>query len=202
MEYKKDQFLYKAGQLFFRWRGKSPLPLVLLVIFFARPDVFSLILGTLFAIGGETIRYWGMRHIGGSARTRNPERVDEFIVSGPYRYIRNPLYLGNFFTGLGVSLMSRRWEIVVLYVFLFFLQYIPIIHMEEVNLENKYGDTFVKYLNQVPRWFPRVPSPLAQVNRERIPHLLVLKNERSTILGIAVLVFYFTLLYGYRLNLF
>ncbi|HBA61201.1 MAG TPA: hypothetical protein DCZ92_10380 [Elusimicrobia bacterium] len=201
VENKKDLTIYKVGQVFFRWRGRSPFILVLLMIYFGRPDILSLAVGAVLAVGGEVIRYWGMRHIGGAARTRNPERVDDFIVSGPYRYVRNPLYVGNFFTGLGVAVMCARWELIAVYVVMFFVQYIPIVRMEEINIELKFKEVFVKYMEQVPPWFPRVPSVLPPVDREQVPHLMVLKNERSTLLGIAAMILCFGLLYKYQFNL-
>lgn len=80
----------------------------------------------------------------------------EFVASGPYRVVRNPLYIGSttFFLGMGlylrlvsVLLFALGWAI---FVHLF------VVYFEEPELKRKFGATYEAYCAAVPRWMPRV----------------------------------------------
>ena len=60
---------------------------------------------TLVAVG-ESIRLWAVRHIGVISRTRS-DRLGPLVANGPFRYLRNPLYLGNILLWLGFALSAR-----------------------------------------------------------------------------------------------
>jgi protein-S-isoprenylcysteine O-methyltransferase Ste14 len=100
----------------------------LLVIAFgwlARPDVSSLMIGVPVSIAGLVLRGWAAGHL---AKNEN------LATSGPYAYVRNPLYVGTLLVAAGLVIASRRWELAVLFGAVFFFVYLPVIELEEQHL--------------------------------------------------------------------
>ncbi len=80
---------------FFNYRSYTPIPFVLVMLFFAYPNIWSLISGFIIAVIGELIRLWGVSWAGSETRTTGTVGGTYLIVSGPFAHLRNPLYLGN-----------------------------------------------------------------------------------------------------------
>ena len=81
-------------------------------------------------------------------------RDEPFVVSGPYRYVRNPLYLGVVlsvvgFGFIGSSVVVFLWAFVLLCWYWFLL-----IPFEERELYALFGETYARYRQQVPKLFP------------------------------------------------
>ena len=76
----------------------------------------------------------------------------ELIPSGPYRYSRNPMYVGMTLiqTGIGVAL-GNLWILLLLVPTLFILQR-GVIEKEEAYLQRRFGDSYLRYRNSVRRW--------------------------------------------------
>ena len=68
--------------------------------------------------------------------------------------MRNPLYFGNFFMFLGVTLFVRLWWVSVICGLAFWLYYERIILAEEAFLKEKYGKDYVDYTNDIPAFIP------------------------------------------------
>ena len=66
----------------------------------ARPTLQSLLIGGVVAVVGETVRVWASGHI---------EKGREVTRSGPYRFVRHPLYLGSAI--IGVGFMIAAWNV-------------------------------------------------------------------------------------------
>ncbi|KPJ72790.1 hypothetical protein AMJ52_05210 [candidate division TA06 bacterium DG_78] len=82
------------------------------------------------------IRLWAAGYIGKSARG-NKFSGQHMIINGPYRYMKHPLYCGNFFLVLGVIvLFNPPTVIAVLLLILFIMQYALIIISEQHYLES------------------------------------------------------------------
>lgn len=76
----------------------------------------------------------------------------EIVVSGLYRYTRNPMYVGMLIFCLGFAvILSEAW-IVILTPVCGWLIYLIAIRHEEVYLEEKFGETYLAYKNTVRRW--------------------------------------------------
>jgi protein-S-isoprenylcysteine O-methyltransferase Ste14 len=79
------------------------------------------------------------------------------VVRGPYRYVRNPMIAGVIFTLFAVALMLRSvphvaWAIAFLAINAI---YIPLI--EEEMLASRFGEEYLQYKRDVPRFIPRFP---------------------------------------------
>ena len=65
--------------------------------------------GVAITVLGELIRLWGVHHIGAISRTRS-ERLGPLVASGPFAWLRNPLYVGNIALWVGLRARRRAWS--------------------------------------------------------------------------------------------
>ncbi|MDQ7051390.1 MAG: methyltransferase [candidate division KSB1 bacterium] len=104
-------------EVFFNYRSYTPIPLLIALLIFAEPTATTYTAGLLLVILGEVLRTWAVRHAGGATRTTSGVGGDDLITHGPFAYVRNPLYLGNFFLGTGLVIMAWAWMPWMLLVF-------------------------------------------------------------------------------------
>lgn len=77
---------------------------------------------------------------------------------GPYRFVRNPMYLGGFLILLGFGLV-RRSPAITLFAFAWLLLvHLAVVALEEPDLRRKFGESYDDYRRGVPRWLPRRPA--------------------------------------------
>ena len=79
-----------------------------------------------------------------------------FVPSGPYRYVRNPMYIGAVCVLLGAGLIVRSGSIVLLSLAFWLLSHVFVVLYEEPNLEQRFGEPYTQYRRQVRRWIPGV----------------------------------------------
>jgi len=186
--------LESTGYSLFKWR--SFLPLLTIIFFLIVMRDFSYPRGKhslellwesiCFAVSlfGLAIRVFTVGFVpkGTSGRTTGKPRASVLNTTGTYSVIRHPLYTGNFFIWLGVSMFPRSLFFVIALILLFFLYYERIILAEEKILYEKFGDTFVKWAKRTPILFPRFRN----WKKAALPFSLktVLKKEPSTLLAI------------------
>jgi len=144
----------------FKNRGNLLLPSAFAILILGKPSIYSFIIGTVVLLIGEAIRIWGVGYAGVTTRSDKVE-APLLVTAGPYSYIRNPLYAGNFLIGLGFCIMACGAVNVYLKVFMtifFLFSYIfvygTIIPLEENFLKEKFGEVYIKYLASVPRIIP------------------------------------------------
>jgi protein-S-isoprenylcysteine O-methyltransferase Ste14 len=127
--------------------------LVVLLLVLARPNAWSLAVGALLVFLGEAVRMWSAGHL---------LKTAELVTSGPYRYTRNPLYLGRLliFTGLTVAAWLPAYGSAVVLLFgwgIFFGYYMPRKErIEPARLKQVHGEPYVRYYEAVPALFPRM----------------------------------------------
>lgn len=136
-----------------RWRAwashhrvHAGILFALLYVALSRTSGDRFVLGAAVVIAGEAIRVWACGHL-----VRNVE----LTRGGPYRYVRNPLYLGSLLIGLGLALLAANAPIwlggfAVLYLGF----YVPTMHVEELRLQSLFGAEYQEYIEQVPRLLP------------------------------------------------
>ena len=74
------------------------------------------------------------------------------VTTGPYRYTRNPIYLGFFLIYLGFTLLEGTLWGILLCPFLFWTVTHAIIHLDEEYLKKKFKDEYTGYISRVRRW--------------------------------------------------
>jgi protein-S-isoprenylcysteine O-methyltransferase Ste14 len=142
--------------LLFRYRSFTPIPLIILILVFARPTLGSIIVGYPLVVAGELLRFWSACYIGGISRS-NRVTGGRLITAGPYNYLRNPLYLGNLLIACGetVAAASLFPVMLALMVLLLAVQYALIIPAEEKKLSAEFPG-YAEYRRKVPRFLPRL----------------------------------------------
>jgi protein-S-isoprenylcysteine O-methyltransferase Ste14 len=116
---------------------------------FAAPTRWSIFCGLVLAVLGEAFRTWAS---GILVKNR------ELATNGPFRLMRNPLYLGNFVVGLGVSVMGNRLVLLAAFLAFFIPVYHALVRQEEKVLLDQHGEAFLDYCRRVPRYLPRLES--------------------------------------------
>ena len=80
----------------------------------------------------------------------------EFVAVGPYKYVRNPMYLGALLLIIGVAFIMRSPSALAVAVFFALLAHIFVLIYEEPTLEHKFGRSYIEYKKSVRRWLPTV----------------------------------------------
>lgn len=178
-----------AGEWAFRQRSWLPVPIALILLgsrFHQVPGPVPVVLGVAVVVIGELIRAWSVRYIGTISRTR-AARFGPLMVSGPYRYVRNPIYVGNWGIWTGFVIWSGLlWMLPVAWL-VFAAQYSAIVRWEEEKLLAHFGQPYREFLAAVPRWWPRLGAPPAGTVNTPHPWSHVLFSERGTLAAIVAM---------------
>jgi hypothetical protein len=84
--------------------------------------------------------------------------ADALNTTGMYSVVRNPLYLGNFFIVLGISLFMRSWWMTLTVALAFFIYYEGIMFAEEEFLRRKFGTVYLEWAANTPLFIPRLKN--------------------------------------------
>jgi len=136
--------------------------------------------GIVLLIVGEMIRFWALGFV--------EKKGQKLAMSGPYAFVRNPLYVGNFFLGLGVAVIVWNWVILVIFLAGFLGIYTGTIRGEEKHLREMFGKPYEDYCENVPSFLPRL-TPYATPEKESFLWSRIIKHhEYITMAGIALMV--------------
>jgi len=113
----------------------------------ARPSLLSMAIGLPIAAAGLLVRTWAAGHL---------EKNIRLATSGPYAWVRNPLYLGTVLTAGGLVVAARRPLLALIFALVFGLVYLPAIQREEEYLDQLFPE-FSEYAAVVPPLWPRRP---------------------------------------------
>jgi protein-S-isoprenylcysteine O-methyltransferase Ste14 len=81
----------------------------------------------------------------------------QLVVTGPYRYVRNPMYLGVLTILLGETLFFRSSALLV-YSIVVLAMFVVFVHAyEEPTLRRQFGESYSRYARSVRRWIPGRP---------------------------------------------
>lgn len=80
----------------------------------------------------------------------------EMVQSGPYRYIRHPMYSAFFIIGIGFGLLSANWLIGIIYLAPLLVMYTSRVSTEEKMMTDRFGDLYREYVKRTGRLFPRL----------------------------------------------
>ena len=110
-------------------------------------------IGLLGIAAGAALVRSGRRAMVAHGTNVNPTQPSTAIVeTGPFRFTRNPLYLGLTFAYFGLSLLLNTWWSVLLLVPVWFVMHQLVVRREEAYLERKFGQTYLAYRRRVRRY--------------------------------------------------
>ena len=179
---------------FFTFRSYTPIPIGAMIIYFARPENTYFYGGITLLLSGELIRMWAVSYAGGETRTRNVGAT-RLCTSGPYAFVRNPLYAGNMLMYLGIVFIAGAASVLLMAAttFSFFLiQYSLIISLEEERLDELFGQKYSLYKENVPAIFPRISRWSGSKDRTPARIINTIKTEKRTLQNVvAVLIMIF-----------
>lgn len=111
----------------------------------------------LFGLSG-CLSYWSFLVLvtSGAGTAFPADPPTKFVVTGPYRYVRNPMYLGNLGMVLAVSLLWTSGGILIYFFVLCALTDRYVALVEEPKLLERFGSGYDDYRRIVHRWIPGV----------------------------------------------
>lgn len=121
--------------------------------------------------------------------------ADELNTKGIYSTVRHPLYVGNFFMWLGISLLTQQVWFNVAFVLAYWVYYERIMYAEESFLRGKFGDAYLKWAENVPAFIPSLKN-----HKKTDLHFSVkkvLKSEKNGFVAIFVLFYAFIVVQGF-----
>ena len=145
---------------------RVPCGFVLLATFalLSYPTAASLETGLPLACLGLLLRGWAAGHLA---------KNQALATSGPYAYVRNPLYVGTLIVAAGIVIACRNSFLAAIFAAIFGLVYLPVIELEEQHLRDIFP-SYATYAERVPRLVPRVwKAP----QESRFSWVLYRKNE-------------------------
>ncbi|HEX3749642.1 MAG TPA: isoprenylcysteine carboxylmethyltransferase family protein [Streptosporangiaceae bacterium] len=134
---------------FTRWQpGTPPWPVVIRVM------------GVVVIAAGGIVGAWAFAQFaaeGAGVPIPGEPNSRRLTVAGPYRYVRNPLYVASVMAVTGQSLLLSR-PVLLVYATAFLAITFFLVHsIEDPALARRFGQQFEDYRNQVPGWWPRLP---------------------------------------------
>lgn len=178
------------GQQIFKYRSYTPVPFLILMLIFENANPPSLIIGFVFALLGELIRLWGVSWAGSETRTTGTVGGVFLIISGPFAYVRNPLYVGNILMYLGIGIMSFALfpYLQIAALFFFSFQYYVIVKEEESYLKKTYGKDYEEYSRNVSRFLPRLTPYKAEIKQPPFSFSAGLRSEKRTLQAFTLVI--------------
>ena len=150
------------------WLALEVSRLGLLRFSFATPAV--IILGALIAALGAILRVWGSAYLGYGTVHHAQMQAGAVMADGPYRYVRNPLYIGGWCMMAAMSfVMPATGALFAMALLTLFL--LRLILSEEVFLAGQLGEPYWEYRRAVPRLFPRLGRGLPLAGHK--PHWMI-----------------------------
>ncbi len=132
-------------------RLRVPCGFLLLLTFavLSRPTTHSLMVGLPISFLGLTLRGWATGHL---------RKNQDLATSGPYAYIRNPLYVGTLVVALGIVIACQNQWLAFIFAAVFLLVYLPVIELEEQHLRTIFPG-YATYAAKVHRLVPLTRWP-------------------------------------------
>jgi protein-S-isoprenylcysteine O-methyltransferase Ste14 len=132
---------------------------------FNTATVVVLLIGILFAFAGAALRTWGTAYLSPAVVQDSAMHGEGVVAAGPYRHLRNPLYLGTLLHTFALALLMPPSGAIFCIVAVFLFQ-LRLIASEESFLTAKLGEPYQAYRAKVPRHVPaitpRVPASTLQ----------------------------------------
>ena len=154
--------LRETGNWLFRRRSYLPLFLIIIILIglqdmnYYTVDLSWQLICLSVSLFGLLIRAYTAAYAhSGTSGTNTRRQVANFLnTTGIYSLVRHPLYVGNFFMWLGISMIFKRWWLSMIVALIFWIYYERIMYAEEEFLREKYGKTYLTWAQRIPAFLP------------------------------------------------
>lgn len=199
--------LKTQGDFLFRYRGQLPLIILVVgvVVFIHQklmasangtpfPESYYMVVCLFVSLFGQLIRIVTVGYTPANTSGRNIAKqiADQLNTRGIYSVVRHPLYVGNFFMWLGVTMLTGNFWFIIAFVFFYWVYYERIMYAEEIFLLGQFGEIYEQWAAETPAFVPAFrrfkKSPLTFSWKK------VVKKEKNGIAAIFVLFFLFNFL--------
>ncbi|MBP2237236.1 protein-S-isoprenylcysteine O-methyltransferase Ste14 [Sinorhizobium kostiense] len=120
---------------------------------FLPPAMLAVWLGVILFLAGLALLIWAattFRRAGTNIQTTQPTTT--IVDAGPYRYSRNPIYVGMLLGLIGLAIgFDTLWLLISLVAFYVVIRF-GVVAREEAYLERKFGDVYRAYKTRIRRW--------------------------------------------------
>ncbi|MDR2396593.1 MAG: isoprenylcysteine carboxylmethyltransferase family protein [Puniceicoccales bacterium] len=136
-----------------------------IVLYFSDYDwemqsILAMMMGMLLLIVGLFLAGWTMRlfvKVGkGTAAPWDPPQ--KLVIAGPYCHVRNPMITSVLIMLIAESLLLGSWHIFGWFIAFFLGNTVYFPFFEEKDLEKRFGEDYLQYKRNVPRWIPRLTA--------------------------------------------
>jgi len=141
------------------------------------PTMRSVAIGGIIGLVGVALRAWAAGHLA---------KNEQLATSGPYAYVRNPLYVGTLIVGIGFGIAGANWAIGALLVAFFIVYYLPVVEEEESHLA-KILEGYDEYRRKTPKLWPRLTPAYSDGLRFR-SSLYLRNQEYQALIGYLVVL--------------
>jgi protein-S-isoprenylcysteine O-methyltransferase Ste14 len=153
------------------------------IVSFTVATPIVIVLGALAAAIGAVLRVWGAAYLGYDIVHHGQMQGGAVMAVGPYRYMRNPLYLGGWFIMAAISLLMPPSG-ALFAVVLMTIHFLRLIVGEEAFLAAQLGEPYAEYKQAVPRLLPRLRAGLPAASAQ--PQWLAAVLAEITAIGIFI----------------
>ena len=135
------------------------IPAVLLYLTnftFNRPSILQIVFSLITGIIGAFFAGWSMLTFkskgNGTPAPWSPPQ--SFVVTGPYKYVRNPMISGVIFLLYAEFCITKSMTLFLWFLAFTFINLFYIHYVEEPQLKKRFGKPYEEYLKKVPCWIP------------------------------------------------
>lgn len=130
-----------------RFRQFLGIAFIILVSIAAKPEPLLYAGGVFLVCLGMVIRLWASGHV---------KKNKVLATTGPYAYVRHPLYVGNLALLVGFSIASALWWAPPMLLLFLLAFYPPAIRYEDAKLQRKFGEQWSRWRREVRSLIPRL----------------------------------------------
>ena len=148
--------------------------------------------GAMLVFLSALLRTWATAYLRTEVVHDMSQHSEAIVADGPYRYVRNPLYLANIPLAVGLGTLASRLGFVFMVAAMWLFVY-RLILREEAGLIQMQGQSYRAYLNNVPRFWPSFVPRVPSAGREAHWGQAFAAEAFIWLFGVAVLSFAITL---------
>jgi protein-S-isoprenylcysteine O-methyltransferase Ste14 len=130
-----------------KYRSFIGILCLVVVLWLATPDVWSIFIGFFVMMIGMFFRAWSSGYI---------NKDKELATEGPYSLTRNPLYFGNLLIGTGIAIACNNWVTALIFAVYYFSFFTFLIAIERKRMKKRFGPRYEAWAKQANLFFPKI----------------------------------------------